>query len=93
MAPAAFLFDASESFSKRTAAGSGKGAGRTDESVRAMKPDLAAAVYTCIDAAGREWDVVWQRKLLNVRFNPITINFTLINPSGCKVWQSVPRSI
>jgi hypothetical protein len=67
-APAAFLFDASESFLKRAAAGSGKGAGRTDESVRAMKPDLASAVYTCIDAAGREWDVLWQRKLLNVRY-------------------------
>lgn len=65
--PASFLFDASEAFAKRSASGTGKGAGRTDESVRAMKPDLASAVYTCIDAAGREWDVVWQRKLLNVR--------------------------
>jgi hypothetical protein len=42
-----------------------------------MRPDLASAVYSCIDAAGREWDVVWQRKLLGVscliytRFDPL----------------------
>ncbi|KAG8824734.1 hypothetical protein FRC17_009032 [Serendipita sp. 399] len=85
IAPAAFLFDASESFAKReassssaannsNAAGPGPGArdgvvlrggGRADESIRAMKPDLAFAVDACIDAAGREWEVVWQKKLLN----------------------------
>jgi vacuolar protein sorting-associated protein 16 len=66
-APAAFLFDASESFAKRNVGGSGRGVGgRADESVRAMRPDLASAVYSCIDAAGREWDVLWQRKLLGV---------------------------
>ncbi|KAG8840224.1 hypothetical protein FRB91_006401, partial [Serendipita sp. 411] len=81
-APAAFLFDASESFAKREAAVGGGGAtvemksggvdgvtlrggGRADESIRAMKPDLAFAVDACIDAAGREWEVVWQRKLLD----------------------------
>ncbi|KAG8767534.1 hypothetical protein FRC15_005602, partial [Serendipita sp. 397] len=81
-APAAFLFDASESFAKREAAVGGGGAtvemksggvdgvtlrggGRADESIRAMKPDLAFAVDACIDAAGREWEVVWQKKLLD----------------------------
>ena len=68
-APGAFLFDASESFAKRNAGGSGRGVGgRADESVRAMRPDLASAVYSCIDAAGREWEVVWQKKLLGVSF-------------------------
>lgn len=62
-APAAFLFDASESFAKKGGRGAG---GRADESVRAMRPDLAAAVFSCIDAAGREWEVVWQKKLLGV---------------------------
>lgn len=66
-APAAFLFDASESFVKRNASGGGRRVGgRADESVRAMRPDLASAVYSCIDAAGREWDIVWQKKLLGV---------------------------
>jgi vacuolar protein sorting-associated protein 16 len=75
-APAAFLFDASESFSRKSGAGGGSGGGgfgamglargRVDETIRGMKPDLAAAVYACIDAAGREWDATWQRKLLNV---------------------------
>ncbi|KAG8797121.1 hypothetical protein FRC16_009196 [Serendipita sp. 398] len=42
-----------------------RGGGRADESIRAMKPDLAFAVDACIDAAGREWEVVWQKKLLD----------------------------
>ncbi|CAG7849893.1 Vacuolar protein sorting-associated protein 16 homolog [Serendipita indica DSM 11827] len=72
-APAAFLFDASESFARNASSSSSVGVGvgsgsagraRTDESIRALKPDLAFAVDACIDAAGREWDVAWQKKLL-----------------------------
>jgi vacuolar protein sorting-associated protein 16 len=56
--PSAILFDAWESYSQRSA--------KADESVRSIRPDLAAAVDECIDAAGREWEPSWQRRLLNV---------------------------
>ncbi|KAL5523006.1 VPS16 [Sanghuangporus sanghuang] len=56
-APAAILFDAWENFQKR--------APKADENIRSIKPDLAKAVDECIDAAGREWEPYWQRKLLN----------------------------
>ena len=52
------MFEAWESFQKR--------APKAHESIRAIKPDLAKAVDECIDAAGREWEPFWQRKLLNV---------------------------
>ncbi|EJC99299.1 vacuolar protein sorting-associated protein 16 [Fomitiporia mediterranea MF3/22] len=56
-APAAILFDAWENFQKR--------APKADENIRSIKPELAKAVDECIDAAGREWEPQWQRKLLN----------------------------
>lgn len=39
---------------------------KADESIRNIRPDLGAAVNECIDAAGREWEPTWQRRLLNV---------------------------
>lgn len=57
-APAAILYDAWELFSKRSP--------KADESIRSIKPELAAAVNGCIDAAGEEWEPYWQRRLLNV---------------------------
>ena len=57
-APAAILYDAAENFQKR--------APKADENIRSIRPDLAKAVDECIDAAGREWEPYWQRKLLNV---------------------------
>lgn len=57
-APAAILFDAWDSFQKR--------APKADENIRSIKPELAKAVDECIDAAGREWEPHWQRRLLNV---------------------------
>ena len=58
--PSAILYDAWESFSRRSP--------KADESIRSIRPDLAAAVDECIDAAGREWEPFWQRRLLNVLF-------------------------
>jgi hypothetical protein len=54
--PSAILFDSSEHFAKKSA--------KADEGIRAIKRDLALAVDTCIAAAGNEWDVGWQRRLL-----------------------------
>ncbi|TBU23025.1 Vps16, N-terminal region-domain-containing protein [Dichomitus squalens] len=48
--PSAFLFDAWENFSRRSL--------KADEK-------LAEAVDECIDAAVREWEPFWQRRLLN----------------------------
>jgi hypothetical protein len=56
--PAAILFDAYEHYTRRSP--------KADEQVRAIRPDLAAAVDECIDAAGHEWEPYWQRRLLNV---------------------------
>lgn len=58
--PSAILYDAWESFVRRSP--------KADESIRSIRPDLAAAVDECIDAAGQEWEPHWQRRLLNVYF-------------------------
>ncbi|KIM67291.1 hypothetical protein SCLCIDRAFT_179253 [Scleroderma citrinum Foug A] len=55
--PSAILFDAWESFTQRSS--------KADESIRNIRPDLAAAVNECIDAAGCEWEPYWQRRLLS----------------------------
>ncbi|EMD35361.1 hypothetical protein CERSUDRAFT_66538 [Gelatoporia subvermispora B] len=55
--PSAILYNAWENFSRRSP--------KADESIRSIRPDLAAAVNECIDAAGREWEPFWQRRLLN----------------------------
>lgn len=57
--PAAILFDALDQFDRKSP--------KADESIRTIRPDLASAVDTCIEAAGREPDVHWQRRLLKVR--------------------------
>ena len=56
--PSAILYDAWENFTRRSP--------KADESIRSIRPDLAAAVNECIDAAGHEWEPFWQRRLLNV---------------------------
>jgi vacuolar protein sorting-associated protein 16 len=53
--PSAILYDAWER------------APTAHESIRSIRPDLATAVDECIDAAGREWEPYWQKRLLNVR--------------------------
>nr|GAT52933.1 vacuolar protein sorting vps16 [Mycena chlorophos] len=53
----AILYDAWESFSQRSP--------KADENIRSIKPELAAAVDECIEAAGQEWEPYWQRRLLN----------------------------
>ncbi|KAJ7269847.1 vacuolar assembling sorting protein VPS16 [Mycena rebaudengoi] len=53
----AILYDAWESFSQRSP--------KADENIRSIRPELAAAVDECIDAAGQEWEPYWQRRLLN----------------------------
>ncbi|KAL6303033.1 vacuolar protein sorting-associated protein 16 [Sparassis latifolia] len=55
--PSAILYDAWENFSHRSP--------KADESIRSIRPELAAAVNECIDAAGHEWEPYWQRRLLN----------------------------
>ncbi|KAI0077381.1 vacuolar assembling/sorting protein VPS16 [Panus rudis PR-1116 ss-1] len=55
--PSAILYDAWEHFSRRSP--------KADENIRSIRPDLAAAVDECIDAAGREWEPSWQKRLLS----------------------------
>lgn len=57
--PASILYDALDHFERKSA--------KADEVVRSIKADLATAVDTCVEAAGREWDAAWQRRLLRVR--------------------------
>jgi hypothetical protein len=57
--PSAILFEAAELFEKRSP--------KADEYIRNIRTELVAAVDTCIDAAGREFEVYWQKKLLRVR--------------------------
>ncbi|KAJ3845575.1 Vps16, C-terminal region-domain-containing protein [Lentinula raphanica] len=55
--PAAILFDAWENFSQRSP--------KAHENIKSIRPELAAAVDRCIDAAGQEWEPYWQRRLLS----------------------------
>ncbi|CCL98206.1 uncharacterized protein FIBRA_00200 [Fibroporia radiculosa] len=55
--PSAILYDAWENFTRRSP--------KADESIRTIRPELGSAVNECIDAAGREWEPFWQRRLLN----------------------------
>lgn len=57
--PSAILYDAWENFSKKSP--------KADESIRSIRPELAAAVDEIVDAAGREWEPNGQRRLLSVR--------------------------
>lgn len=59
--PAAILYDALDHFDRKSP--------KADESIRSIRPELANAVDTCIQAAGRETEVTWQRKLLKVSCN------------------------
>jgi hypothetical protein len=54
--PSAILFEAYNDFSARSA--------HSHESIISIRPDLVEAVDTCIDAAAREVDPAWQKKLL-----------------------------
>ena len=56
--PAAILFDALDQMDRKSP--------KADESIRSIRPELANAVDTCIEAAGRETEVHWQRRLLKV---------------------------
>ncbi|RXK39934.1 vacuolar protein sorting-associated protein [Tremella mesenterica] len=70
--PAAILFDALDHFDKKSP--------KADESIRSIRPELSTAVDTCIEAAGREWDVHWQRRLLRAaQFGRAFMDF--YNPS------------
>ncbi|CAE6465863.1 unnamed protein product [Rhizoctonia solani] len=55
--PAALLLHAAEQFSQRVPS--------AHDSVRAIRPELAGAVDVLVDAAGREWEGLWQRKLMS----------------------------
>ncbi|KAH8920137.1 vacuolar protein sorting-associated protein 16 [Atractiella rhizophila] len=70
--PAAFLFEASEEFRRKSA--------RADELIRAIKPELTSAVETCVEAAGREFDIHWQKSLLRAASFGKTF-LDLYNPS------------
>ncbi|KAK4687137.1 vacuolar protein sorting-associated protein 16, partial [Tremellales sp. Uapishka_1] len=54
--PAAILYDALDHFERKSP--------KADESIRSIRPELANAVDTCIEAAGREIEVIWQKRLL-----------------------------
>lgn len=50
------LYDALDHYERRSP--------KADEAIRSIRPDLARAVDVCMEAAGQEWEVEWQRKLL-----------------------------
>ena len=84
-APAAILYDAWVLFSKRSP--------KADESIRSIRPELAAAVDGCIDAAGREWEPQWQRRLLNVSHSILLATWSDTLSPGSKIWQIILGSI
>lgn len=54
--PASILYEASELFDRRSP--------KADEYVRSIRVELVGAVDTLIDAAGKEYEPFWQKKLL-----------------------------
>lgn len=80
--PSAILYDAWESFTQRLP--------KADESIRSIRPELAAAVDECIDAAGQEWEPFWQRRLLNVSFNRSDAHFNLRPLTGSEIRTRLP---
>ncbi|TBU36641.1 Vps16, N-terminal region-domain-containing protein [Dichomitus squalens] len=85
--PSAFLFDAWENFSRWSL--------KADESIRSICPELAEAVDECIDAAAREWEPFWQRRLLNVHSAlcpPDVPDFVLRSSTPCASTRSASRS-
>ncbi|KAG8907134.1 hypothetical protein FRB99_005242 [Tulasnella sp. 403] len=54
--PAAILFDALEHFERKSA--------KADENISSIRPELAKAVDTIVEAAGYEIEPYWQRRLL-----------------------------
>lgn len=54
--PAAILYEAYSEFISSNS--------HAHESIQGIKLDLVEAVDTCIDAASKEYDINWQRKLL-----------------------------
>ena len=70
--PAAILYEATEQYDKKSP--------KADELIRNIRSDLICAVDTCIDAAGREFDVQWQRRLLKAASFGKTF-LDLYNPS------------
>jgi hypothetical protein len=81
--PSAILYDAWESFTERLP--------KADENIRSIRPELAAAVDECIEAAGQEWEPYWQRRLLNVG-HALWSAWSFVNAllSGGKVWPWIP---
>ncbi|KAL8276676.1 hypothetical protein RQP46_010944 [Phenoliferia psychrophenolica] len=70
--PSAILFEAADLFDKKSP--------KADEYIRNIRPDLVGAVDTCIDAAGREFEAHWQKKLLRAATFGKTF-LDLYNPS------------
>ena len=58
--PAAILYDALDHFDRKSP--------KADESIRSIRAELSGAVDTCVEAAGREVEVIWQRRLLRVSY-------------------------
>jgi hypothetical protein len=56
--PAAILYDALDHFDRKSP--------KADDCVRSIRAELADAVDTCVEAAGRQSEVNWQRRLLRV---------------------------
>lgn len=56
--PAAILFDAYDHFERKSP--------KANENINSIRPELAGAVDTLIEAAGQEIEPYWQRRLLHV---------------------------
>jgi hypothetical protein len=82
--PAALLLHAAEQFAQRIPS--------AHDSVHTIRPELAGAVDILVDAAGREWDGVWQRKLMSVSLHTTGLRGVLIrfvNGIGSCFWTCV----
>jgi hypothetical protein len=79
--PSSILFEASQLFNQRSP--------KADEFIRSIRGELHTAVDGCIDAASREWDVEWQKKLLQVNTRP----FLLLSPVIDELIQTAKTQI
>lgn len=95
--PSATLLDAYDLFmNSKGGGGGGKGVGekatRCEEALRRIREgaDMARAVDGVVDAAGREWEVYWQRRLLEVGVDRKGLKDASVHTfSGSEIWTSI----
>lgn len=90
-APSAILYTASELYAQKSP--------KADDYVRSIRDKLVQATESCLEAASREWDIDWQKRLLKAasfgkgyldNYNPteyVNVGRTLRILNACRYYE------